>query len=143
MAKMYYDKDANMDLIKTSKIAIIGYGIQGRGQSLCLRDSGLNVLVSELEGTPNYEQAIKDGFSVLSAAWSAVIVQRAARCPPPLAHTNIIFGFSSPGNLAFHFSRILMVSSLSFAEMLQEDHQDREDFLPSCSVSWRASVPAI
>ena len=71
MAKMYYDKDANLDLIKDLKIAIIGYGIQGRGQSLCLRDSGLNVIVSELEGTPNYEQAKKDGFEVLSAEEAA------------------------------------------------------------------------
>ena len=67
MAKMYYDKDANLDLVKTKKVAIIGYGIQGRGQALCLRDSGVDVVVSELEGTPNYEQAKKDGFSVLSA----------------------------------------------------------------------------
>lgn len=71
MAKMYYDKDANLDLIKDLKIAIIGYGIQGRGQSLCLRDSGLNVIVSELEGTPNHEQAKKDGFSVLPAEEAA------------------------------------------------------------------------
>ena len=71
MAKMYYDKDANLDLIKDLKIAIIGYGIQGRGQSLCLRDSGLNILVSELEGTPNHDQAVKDGFSVLSAEEAA------------------------------------------------------------------------
>jgi ketol-acid reductoisomerase len=67
MAKMYYDKDADLGLIKEGKIAIIGYGIQGRGQSLNLRDSGIDVLVSELEGTPNYEQAIKDGFEVLTA----------------------------------------------------------------------------
>ena len=67
MAKMYYDKDANLNLIKDLKVAIIGYGIQGRGQSLCLRDSGINVIVSELEGTPNYDQATKDGFSVVSA----------------------------------------------------------------------------
>ena len=67
MAKMYYDKDANLGLIKDLKVAIIGYGIQGRGQSLCLRDSGINVIVSELEGTPNYDQAIKDGFTVVSA----------------------------------------------------------------------------
>ncbi len=67
MAKMYYDKDADLGLIKDSKIAIIGYGIQGRGQSLNLRDSGVKVIVSELEGTPNYEQAKKDGFQVKSA----------------------------------------------------------------------------
>jgi ketol-acid reductoisomerase len=68
MAKIYYDKDADLDLLKGKKIAIIGYGIQGRGQSLNLRDSGCDVIVSELEGTPNYEQAKKDGFDPLPAA---------------------------------------------------------------------------
>ena len=63
MAKIYYDKDADLNLLKGKKIAIIGYGIQGRGQSLNLRDSGCDVIVSELAGTPNYEQAKKDGFN--------------------------------------------------------------------------------
>ena len=67
MAKMYYDKDADLNVIKDLKVAIIGYGIQGRGQALNLRDSGVKVLVSELENTPNYEQAKKDGFDVASA----------------------------------------------------------------------------
>ena len=67
MAKMYYDKDADLKAIADIKVAIIGYGIQGRGQALNLRDSGINVLVSELKGTPNYDQAVKDGFKVLEA----------------------------------------------------------------------------
>ena len=71
MAKMYYDKDANLDVIKNLKVAIIGYGIQGRGQALNLRDSGIEVLASELEGTPNYQQAKKDGFNVVSAQEAA------------------------------------------------------------------------
>ena len=71
MAKMYYDKDADLNVIKDQKVAVIGYGIQGRGQALCLKDSGVDVLVSELEGTPNYEQAVKDGFNVLSAEEAA------------------------------------------------------------------------
>jgi len=71
MAKMYYDKDADLNIIKDLKVAVIGYGIQGRGQALSLRDSGVNVIVSELEGTPNYEQAVKDGFSVIPAADAA------------------------------------------------------------------------
>jgi len=71
MAKMYYDKDADMGIISGKKVAIIGYGIQGRGQALNLRDSGVTVLVSELEGTVNHEQAVKDGFSVLSAEEAA------------------------------------------------------------------------
>jgi ketol-acid reductoisomerase len=71
MAKMYYDKDADLNLIKGEKIAVIGYGIQGRGQALNLRDSGIDVLVSELEGTPNHKQAIEDGFEVISAVEAA------------------------------------------------------------------------
>ncbi|MBF0215567.1 MAG: ketol-acid reductoisomerase [Candidatus Omnitrophica bacterium] len=67
MAKIYYDKDANLDIIKGTKIAIIGYGIQGRSQALNLRDSGLTVLVSELPNTENHRQAVSDGFNVLSA----------------------------------------------------------------------------
>ncbi len=71
MAKMYYDKDADLGIIKDSKVAIIGYGIQGRGQALNLKDSGVTVLVSELEGTPNYNKAKEDGFQVLEAAEAA------------------------------------------------------------------------
>ena len=78
MAKIYYDQDADLNILKDKTIAIIGYGIQGRGQSLCLRDSGCKVIVSEMEGTPNYEQAKKDGFnpvSALDAAKAADIIQ--------------------------------------------------------------------
>lgn len=78
MAKIYYDNDADLNLLKDKTVAIIGYGIQGRGQSLCLRDSGVRVIVSEMEGTPNFEQAKKDGFtpvSALDAARGADIIQ--------------------------------------------------------------------
>jgi len=67
MAKIYYDQDASSNLLKDKTIAIIGYGIQGRGQALCLKDSGCRVVVSEIEGTSNYEQAKKDGFFPVSA----------------------------------------------------------------------------
>ena len=69
--KIYYDKDADLSNLKGKKIAIIGYGIQGRGQSLCLRDSGLDVIVSEMPNTANFEQAKKDGFNPVSAAEAA------------------------------------------------------------------------
>jgi ketol-acid reductoisomerase len=78
MAKIYYDKDANLDSIKDKTIAIIGYGIQGRGQALNLRDSGLKVIVSELEGTENFKKAKEDGFEpvdVKTAAKKADIIQ--------------------------------------------------------------------
>jgi ketol-acid reductoisomerase len=70
-ARIYYDEDADLDLLKGKTLAIIGYGIQGRAQSLCLRDSGLNVVVSELPGTVNYDNAVADGFSPMGAAEAA------------------------------------------------------------------------
>jgi len=71
MAKIYYDKDANLDVYKGRTIAIVGYGIQGRGQALSLRDSGLNVIVAQREGGPNYEIAKKDGFDPVDAKIAA------------------------------------------------------------------------
>ncbi len=67
MAKIHYDKEADLSVLKNKKIAIIGYGIQGRGQALNLRDSGLNVIVSEIKESPNYEIAVRDGFKPVSA----------------------------------------------------------------------------
>ena len=71
MLKIYYDQDADLNLLKGKTIAIIGYGIQGRGQALCLRDSGCSVVVSEMEGTANYELAKKDGFNPVTASEAA------------------------------------------------------------------------
>ncbi len=67
MAKVYYDEDANLDLLKGKTVAVIGYGIQGRAQALNLRDSGIKVIVSQRKGSQNYKQALKDGFSPVSA----------------------------------------------------------------------------
>ena len=77
-AKMYYDDDADLAYLEGKTIAIIGYGIQGGAQALCLRDSGCDVLVAELEATPNYQRAVADGWDVLTterAASRADIVQ--------------------------------------------------------------------
>jgi len=71
MVKIYYDNDADLTLLKEKTLAIIGYGIQGRGQSLCLRDSGCRVVVSEVPGTANFEQAKKDGFVPVAAEEAA------------------------------------------------------------------------
>ena len=77
-ATIYYDDDADLSYLEGKKIAVIGYGIQGGAQALCLRDSGCDVVVAELEGTPNYERAVADGWDVLTAeqaASRAAIVQ--------------------------------------------------------------------
>ncbi len=67
-AKLYYDKDADLSLLKDKTIAILGYGSQGHAHAQNLRDSGQDVIVAELPGTPNYELAVKDGFKPVSIA---------------------------------------------------------------------------
>jgi ketol-acid reductoisomerase len=71
MARMYYDDDADLGLLKGKKIAIIGYGSQGHSQAQNLRDSGLDVIVSELQGTDNYQLAVEHGFKPVSATEAA------------------------------------------------------------------------
>lgn len=61
--KIYYDHDADLKVLENETVGIIGYGIQGRAQALNLRDSKINVMVSNVKDK-YYEQAIKDGFEV-------------------------------------------------------------------------------
>jgi len=66
--KIYYDKDGSLDALQGKTVAIVGFGSQGHAHAQNLRDSGVNVVVSELEGTNNYELAKQAGFEPLSAA---------------------------------------------------------------------------
>ena len=67
-AKIYYEADADLSLLKNKTIAILGYGSQGHAQAQNLRDSGLNVVVGQRPGSPNYELAVSHGFKPVSAA---------------------------------------------------------------------------
>ena len=69
--KIYYDKDADFKDLKGKKIAIIGYGSQGHAQAQNLRDSGLDVIVSQRKGGENYELALQHGFKPVSASEAA------------------------------------------------------------------------
>jgi len=71
MAKMYYDSDADLGVIKDKTIAVIGYGSQGHAQAQNLRDSGLNVIIAELQGTENYKLAESHDFKPVSAKEAA------------------------------------------------------------------------
>lgn len=67
MAEIFYDKDVNFEILKEKTIGIVGYGSQGHAQAQNLRDSGLKVIVAELEGTPNYKLAKEHGFDPINA----------------------------------------------------------------------------
>ncbi len=69
--KVYYDKDANLDILKDKVVAIIGYGSQGHAHAQNLRDSGVNVVVGQRPGGANYDLAKEHGFEPLSVAEAA------------------------------------------------------------------------
>ena len=68
MAKIYYDKDAKLDLLKGKTIGIIGFGSQGHAHAQNLRDSGCQVSVAEARDTEGWRNAQKAGFKVAGAA---------------------------------------------------------------------------
>jgi ketol-acid reductoisomerase len=63
-AKTFYDKDADLKLIKGKKIVVLGYGSQGHAQALNLKDSGLNVVVAVRPGGRGYALALKHGWTL-------------------------------------------------------------------------------
>jgi ketol-acid reductoisomerase len=75
---MFYDRDADIDLIRQRKVAVIGYGSQGHAHALNLQDSGVEVVVGLQAGSKSAEKAKAAGLTVLSVAeasrWADVIM---------------------------------------------------------------------
>ena len=71
MARMYYDTDANLDLLAGKTVAIIGYGSQGHAHALNLKDSGVNVIVGLYPGSKSTAKAEAAGLGVKSVADAA------------------------------------------------------------------------
>ena len=71
MAKLYYQKDCDLNLLKGKKVAVIGYGSQGHAHALNLHESGVEVIVGLYNGSPSWEKAEKAGLTVMTAADAA------------------------------------------------------------------------
>ncbi|MFZ5985774.1 MAG: ketol-acid reductoisomerase [Bacillota bacterium] len=71
MAKMYYDSDCNLGLLKGKTVAIIGYGSQGHAHAQNLQDSGVNVVVGLTPTSARRQQVVEDGLKVLDTAEAA------------------------------------------------------------------------
>ena len=68
MVKVYYDEDANLDLLAGKTVAVIGYGSQGHAHALNLKDSGVDVVVGLYEGSKSWAKAESHGLKVMTAA---------------------------------------------------------------------------
>ncbi|WP_370831597.1 ketol-acid reductoisomerase [Clostridium sp.] len=68
MAKMFYEKDTNLDLLKGKKVAVIGYGSQGHAHALNLHESGVDVIVGLYEGSKSWDRVKEAGVEVATVA---------------------------------------------------------------------------
>ncbi|MBN1863273.1 MAG: ketol-acid reductoisomerase [Victivallales bacterium] len=68
--KILHDKDADVAILKGKTVAVVGYGSQGSAQALCMRDSGVNVIIGSIKD-PSYDKAVSDGFEVMSISDAA------------------------------------------------------------------------
>jgi ketol-acid reductoisomerase len=77
-ANVYYEQDADPSIIRSKKVAIIGYGSQGHAHALNLKDSGVEVCVGLRDGSSSKTKAENAGLDVKSmadaAAWADVIM---------------------------------------------------------------------
>jgi ketol-acid reductoisomerase len=85
-ARIYYDQDADLGLLKGKKIAIIGYGSQGHAHALNLKDSGQDVVVGLYKGSQSWAKAEKDGLRVATVAEAAQMADIVMVLLPDQAH---------------------------------------------------------
>ncbi|MBP3201003.1 MAG: ketol-acid reductoisomerase [Lachnospiraceae bacterium] len=78
MARMFYEKDCDLNVLKGKKISIIGYGSQGHAHALNLKDSGCDVCVGLREGSKRIKEATEAGLKVMTVSeatkWGDVIM---------------------------------------------------------------------
>jgi ketol-acid reductoisomerase len=101
MTTIYYDKDANLGLIRAKKVAIIGYGSQGHAHALNLKESGVNVKVGLRETSKGLAKAKAAGLEVApvieAAAWADVVMLLAPDTSQPKIYSESIAPNLAPG----------------------------------------------
>lgn len=124
MATIYYDSDANFDLLKDRTIAVIGYGAQGRAQSLNLQDSGANVVVGLYEGSRSIARAEAEGLTVKTVEEASAMADVIQILIPDEKHSLVYRDQIAPNMQA---GNMLMVShgfSVHFGQIIPAEDID-------------------
>src|ERR1700694_1790517 len=126
MARVYYDADANIELIQQKRIAIIGYGSQGHAHALNLRDSGCTVVVGLPKTRKRREKAKANGLRVMTPSDAAEQADVIMILIPDQHHRHVFEHDIRPGlaagkmlmtahGFSLHFSQIVPPANIDVA----------------------------
>ena len=125
MTKVYYESDADFNLIKNKTIAIIGYGSQGHAHALNLKDSGVKkVLIGSYEGSNSAKKAKEDGFEVVAVSEAAKQADMIMILLPDEKHKSV---YESEIKHYLNKNKVLMVAhgfSLHFGQIVPSSELD-------------------
>ena len=132
MATIYYDKDCDLKLLEDKTIGVVGYGSQGHAQAQNLRDSGLKVIIAELERTDNYKKAKADNFEIMSATdmakQSDIIVMLAPDTVQAAIYHNEIKASLKPGKMLMFAHGF----NIHYGQIVPPDGVDVTMIAPKC-----------
>src|SRR5256884_5329609 len=126
MAHVYYDSDANLELIQRKRVAVIGYGSQGHAHALNMRDNGVNVIIGLPAGSKSRQKAEAEGLPVLTPAEAAQQADVIMMLIPDQHHREVferdIRPALAPGKMlmtahgfSLHFSQIVPPADIDVA----------------------------
>ncbi|MBE9061192.1 ketol-acid reductoisomerase [cf. Phormidesmis sp. LEGE 11477] len=124
MAKMYYDSDANLDLLNGKTVAIIGYGSQGHAHALNLKDSGVNVVVGLYEGSRSKAKAEAEGLAVKSVADAAKVADFIMILLPDEVQRSVYKESIEPGLEAGNVVAFAHGFNINFAQIVPPENVD-------------------
>ncbi len=132
MAKIYYEKDAKLELLKGKKIGIIGFGSQGHAHAQNLRDSGCEVLVAEAKDTEGWKAAKKAGFKVTDAAIVAVECDIIVMLVPDTLQAKVYREAIQKGLSAGKMLMFAHGFNIHFGQIVPPDNIDVTMIAPKC-----------
>ncbi|RAQ95225.1 ketol-acid reductoisomerase [Thermogemmatispora tikiterensis] len=126
MANIYYDADANLELIQGKRVAVIGYGSQGHAHALNMRDNGCNVVIGLPAGSKSREKAEADGLQVMATADAAAQADIIMLLIPDQYHREVFERDIRPGlapgkmlmvahGFSIHYSQIVPPADIDVA----------------------------
>jgi ketol-acid reductoisomerase len=151
--RVYYDKDADLNLLKGKKFAILGYGSQGHAHALNLRDSGMDVVVGLYEGSSSAKRAEADGINVMSsdeaAGWADTIMILAPDHLQSGIYKNSVEKHLKPGKtlmfahgFSIHFNQVVPPKDIDVSMIAPKapGHRMREVFVEGSGVPMLVAV---